>query len=215
VEYGLSLPPLVVVFQFNPVQLSRKRSLRFDAPAGFQADGGDGTLRDFHLRQRDLKKVRDVQKVTVAEEAISFDVRLDATDGMDEGKDVEQLFGISPRLAALELMVQPKDESVTGQVLDIALGPRKGFSFSKVSKPPLVLFVWGRKRVMPVNINALEIVETDYSPDLNPIRATASVQLTVIEGRNAPQLYTGAMKDAMAALNLAHIGEIKSVVVPG
>ena len=25
VEYGLSLPPLVVVFQFNPLQLSRSR----------------------------------------------------------------------------------------------------------------------------------------------------------------------------------------------
>ena len=29
VEYGLSIPPLAVVFQFNPLQLSRSRSQSF------------------------------------------------------------------------------------------------------------------------------------------------------------------------------------------
>jgi hypothetical protein len=32
VEYGLSLPPLVVVFQFNPLQLTRNRSLTYSEP---------------------------------------------------------------------------------------------------------------------------------------------------------------------------------------
>jgi len=32
VEFGLSLPPLVVVFQFNPLQLTRNRSLTFAVP---------------------------------------------------------------------------------------------------------------------------------------------------------------------------------------
>ncbi len=32
VEYGLSLPPLVVVFQFNPLQLTRNRSLTYAVP---------------------------------------------------------------------------------------------------------------------------------------------------------------------------------------
>ena len=32
VEWGLSLPPIIVVFQFNPVELQRSRSLSFRAP---------------------------------------------------------------------------------------------------------------------------------------------------------------------------------------
>ena len=49
VEFGLSLPPLVVVFQFNPLQLTRNRSLTFTAPntqdAGARA-GRRGTATD-------------------------------------------------------------------------------------------------------------------------------------------------------------------------
>ena len=76
-----------------------------------------------------------------------------------------------------------------------------------------MLFIWGRKRVMPVNINALNITETEYSADLNPVRAIVAVQLTVIEGKSLPMLYTGAMKEAMAAINLANIGEVRNVVI--
>ena len=32
VEFGLSVPPLIVVFQFNPVQLTRSHSLTFAFP---------------------------------------------------------------------------------------------------------------------------------------------------------------------------------------
>ncbi|HEX2084703.1 MAG TPA: hypothetical protein VHF89_03400 [Solirubrobacteraceae bacterium] len=215
VEFGLSVPPLVVAFQFNPVELSRNRSLRFSAPRGLQAGEAGDALRKFHARQSDLTKVRDLQEVGVAEEAIAFELRLDASDGLDEGDALAEQFGIAPRLATLELMVQPKGESVLGQALGALLGSPGGFSFTKRPNPPLVLFVWGRKRVMPVNINALAIAETEYSADLNPIRATVAVQLTVIEGRSLPQLYTSAMRESMAALNLANLTDVQHVMIPG
>jgi hypothetical protein len=77
-----------------------------------------------------------------------------------------------------------------------------------------VLFIWGRKRVMPVNINDLGIVETEYSADLNPVRATVSVKLTVIEGKSLPQMYTSAMKEAMSMVNLANITDVQNVMLP-
>ena len=40
VEFGLSLPPLAVVFQFNPMQLTRNRSLTFTAPNPQNPVGG-------------------------------------------------------------------------------------------------------------------------------------------------------------------------------
>jgi hypothetical protein len=95
------------------------------------------------------------------------------------------------------------------------LGAPKGFSFTRGANPPLILFIFGRKRVLPVNINTMNITETEFSTDLNPIRATVSVNLTVIEGKSVPYLYTKAMTELMSVLNLANIGSIANVVVPG
>jgi hypothetical protein len=213
-EPGTSIPPLFVVFQFNPVELTRRRALTFGAPRGLQPGDSAGALRRYHQREADLIAVRDRQDVTVAEEQIAFDIRLDATDELDAGDTLAEQHGIGPRLAALELMVQPKEEGVLGQALGALLGSPGGFSFTKRPSPPMVLFVWGRKRVLPVNVNALDIVEAEHSATLDPVRATVAVELTVIEGRSLPQLATGAMREALAAMNLAHIGEIADVVVP-
>jgi hypothetical protein len=212
VEFGLSLPPLFVVFQFNPVQLTRNRSLSYRAPAG----GQGGSLRDFHHRfEGSLTELRDAQQVVVAEEAIGLEIRLDATDRLDDGDPVTEQFGISPQLSTLELMVHPKDESLIGQAVGALLGSSGGFSFTKRPNPPLTLFVWGRKRVLPVNITSLNITELLYGPDLNPTRATATLGLTVIEGQSLPYLYSKAMKEAMSVLNLANVTSLADVVVPG
>ena len=53
-----------------------------------------------------------------------------------------------------------------------------------------MLFIFGRKRVLPVNITSLNITETEFSTDLNPIRATVAVSLTVIEGKSVPYRYS-------------------------
>lgn len=215
VEYGLSLPPLFVVFQFNPEQLTRNRSLSYSARSSGQTTGRDGSLRDFHKQFVDLTDLRDAQVVDVQEESISFEIRLDASDKLDEGDTITEQFGISPQLSTLELMVHPKDESLIGQALGSLLGSPGGFSFTCKPNPPLVLFIWGRKRVLPVNINSLNITEMLYSADLNPTRATASVSLTVIEGQSIPYMYSKAMKEAMSVLNLANITDIANVVIPG
>ncbi len=218
VEYGLSLPPLFVVFQFNPVQLTRNRSLSYDPPnSGAKAlpNVSARTLRDFHQSSTSLTQLRREQVVTVSEETIGFELRLDASDRLNEGDAIAEQFGIAPQLSTLELMVHPKGESLIDEALGSFLGSSDGFSFTRKSNPPLVLFIWGRKRVLPVNINSLNITEVLYSADLNPIRATASVNLTVIEGQNSPYLYSRAMKEAMSVLNLANLTEIANVVIPG
>jgi len=220
VEYGLSIPPLFVVFQFNPVELGRSRSISFSPPnegAG-GADGTDGgggkskelSLRDFHKRYS-LKEVQKNQQVTVEEESIKFDIRLDATDNMNDGGLIARKFGIAPELSALEMMVHPKEESILGSFL----GPPGGYSFTRGANPPMVLFIWGIKRVLPVNINSLDIKETEFSTWLNPIRAEVGVSLTVVEGKNAPYKYSKVMKEAMAVLNLANIAKIATIAIPG
>ncbi len=224
VEFGLSLPPLFVVFQFNPVQLTRNRGLTFSFPgAPTQPPGGGGpapaapsrTLRQFHGDFSNLLDLQKQQLVTVQEQTIGFDIRLDATDRLDEGDTITEQFGIAPQLSTLELMANPKEESLLGAAVSALLGKPKGLSFTRGANPPLILFVFGRKRVLPVNTNSMNITETEFSADLNPIRATVAVNLTVIEGRSVPYLYSKAMTEAMSVLNLANIADIANVVVPG
>ncbi len=213
VEYGLSIPPLFVVFQFNPVEITRNRSLTYSVPGETAKTSRNQTL---HYMEADLLKIHEEQDVKVPEESISFDIRLDATDKLNEGDTITEQFGISPQLSTLELMVHPKGESILGGLVDDLLGlGESGFSFTKKPNPPMILFIWGRKKVLPVNINSLNITETEFSTDLNPIRATASVSLTVIEGKNIPYTYTKVMKEAMSVLNLANITDIADVVIPG
>jgi hypothetical protein len=204
VEYGLSVPPLLVLFQFNPLQLSRYRSQVFWVPASARERGEGVTLREFHQGFEDLTQLRDAQQVTVQPESLSFDIRLDATDSLNDGDPITEQLGIAPQLATLELMVQPKSESILGEFLD-ALRPG-GFSFTCTEKPPMVLFIWGRKRVLPVNIDAMSITETEFSIDLQPLRATVNVDLTVIEGRNAAYTYSKVLKELMSGRHLARLG---------
>lgn len=224
VEFGLSLPPLVVVFQFNPLQLTRNRSLTFAVPNPPAAPPGSigpvsqtqtRTLRQFHGQFSDLLDLQKQQLVTVQEQVINFDIRLDATDKLNDGDTITEQFGIAPQISTLELMVYPKDESLLGAVVSALLGKPEGFSFTRGANPPLILFIFGRKRVLPVNINSMNITETEFSTDLNPIRATVAVNLTVIEGKSVPYLYSKAMVEAMSVLNVANITSIANVVVPG
>jgi len=236
VEYGLSIPPLIVVFQFNPVELTRNRSLTFTAPNATVSTKVEGEtekakksrlsarenpLRKLHQKnfvdkfgnKDDLMAIRDQQIVSIQEESISLEIRLDATDGLNDADAVTKQFGIAPQLSTLELMVLPKAEGLAGKALRILSS--KTFSFTKAERPPMILFIWGRKKVLPVNINSMNVTEKEFSTDLNPVRATVSMGLTVIEGLNIPYSYTHAMKEAMSTLNLANLTDVTDVVIPG
>lgn len=211
VEFGLSLPPLIVVFQFNPLQLTRNRALTFAA----NGTSTGGSIRDFHGKYMDLLDLRREQVVTAQEQTLGFELRLDASDRLDAGDAITEQFGVAPQISTLELMVSPKEEGILNGVVSDLLGSPPGFSFQGTPKPPLILFVFGRKRVLPVNINSLNITETEFSADLNPVRATVTVSLTVIEGPSVPYQYTQAMTEAMSLLNLANLTDVASVVIPG
>jgi hypothetical protein len=215
VELGLSLPPLFVAFQFNPTQLVRNHGLSFSFPA----DPGDAaakapplTDRQRRARVSNLFDLQKEQLVTVSDHTIGFDIRLDATDRIDDNDPVAEQFGIAPQLATLEQMMYPKDESELAGAL---LGDADGFSFTRGANPPLVLFVFGRKRVLPVNVESMDITETEFSADLYPVQATVAVRLTVIEGKNPPYRASKAAAETLSLLNVADTAALHDVVIPG
>ncbi len=232
VEFGLSLPPLFVVFQFNPVMITRTRSATAAAAAAASTANPAAQRLEAARQQRtqyfnilqqlsaDKSKLftdlRAGQMLNVRPETISFDIRLDATDKLDSGDGITEQFGIAPQLSTLELMITPKTQSVLGGLATALLGgPSGSFAFfSEDKNPPIILFVWGRKKVLPVNITNMSIKEEEFSTDLNPTRATITVALEVIEGPNLPFLYTKTMKEVMSVLNLANIADIANTIVP-
>ena len=218
VEFGISLPPLLVVFQFNPLQITRSRTSTINppkTPVGTQPTQSAGFVQQLGASgPKALLGFRPAgQTITVGQESLSFDIRLDATDPRN---GIAEEFGVAPQLSTLELMMLPKNQSLLGGAISALLGgaPKQFAFFDEAKNPPIILFIWGRKKVMPVNIKSMSIKEEEFSTELNPLRVTISVSLEVMEGTNAPFLYTEAMKEVMSLLNLANIGDIANTIVP-
>jgi len=220
VEFGISLPPLVLVFQFNPLTVTRTRAAKPVTPAsqqssrasqnaglvgGLVASGGGS-----------LVKFRNGTTISVDPETIGFDIRLDATDKLNDGDGLTEQFGISPQLATLEAMMLPKGQSLLGGAVSALLGASASrfLCLESIQDPPVILWVWGRKKILPVNILNMQIKEEQFSTDLNPTRAIITVQLQVIEGPNVPYLYSKAMQEVMSVLNLVNIGDLSKTMVP-
>jgi hypothetical protein len=164
----------VIVFQYNPDTLTR--TLRMKA-AGNDADKSE-VLR--------LKGPPD--------ESIKLDVELDAADQLDAGDSTAAELGVYPALARLEVLLHPSStRAIANEVLSL-------FGVIEVVPPeaPLTLLVWGRKRVLPVRLTGLSVVEEAFDPNLNPIRAKVNLELTVLSYHDLGLLSVGG------ALYLAH-----------
>lgn len=221
VEFGISIPPLIVVFQFNPQTITRSRSaytIPPDTPMSAQGAQNLDFVQQVRSKPKSLIEFRNGQTITVEPESLSFDVRLDATDKLNDGDTITEQFGITPQLSTLELMMLPKSQSLLGGAVSSLLGlggKAKNFAFFDTDRdPPIILFIWGRKKILPVNITSMQIREEEFTTDLNTTRAVVSVNLEVIEGPNLPFLYSKTVKEVMSVLNLANIGDVANTMVP-
>ena len=207
IEYGLSLPPLIFAFQFNPQTLGRGRTASLTpSGAGGSPKGGAG------CRERSESQERSkLSQVEVTAETIDLTLLLDATDKLDEGDGLTQQFGIGPQLSVLELMMYPKTDQLFGFPIGNLLGGKDQFGAVQAKAIPVLLFIWGRKRVLPVVMTSMQITEQDFFPDLNPRRAQVVVKLQVLEGFNPPYLYSHGWRIALGAMNLANIGDVGDV----
>lgn len=156
--------PRIVVFQYNPDNLTRTLRHR-------TASGRDGT--------RGRADAREVLQVTgPPAERITLTVTLDAADQLefpDQNPDVV-LSGLHPALATLELLLYPPAQQILANALRAAVGARSVTS----TDVPMVLLVWGAPRVVPVRLESLSVTEQAFDQLLNPIRAEARLELSVL-----------------------------------
>jgi hypothetical protein len=148
----------IVVFQYNPDTMTRRLEAR-------STGGNDTSDRSEAFRLTGPPK-----------ETITLNIEVDATDQLEQANPLAITTGISPTLAALEMLLYPKSVSVIAnaalaQVGNIEIIPPEA---------PLTLFVWGPTRVLPVRLTGFSITEEAYDTILNPILAKVDLTLTVL-----------------------------------
>ncbi len=185
--------PNIIVFQYNPEQLNRTLAHR-SAPA---ESSNVGAARE------------DVQRVLGPPvETITLSVELDAADQLDEPATHPHVavFGLHPALAALELLLYPS----SAQALLNRTLARAGTAQICPADVPLVLFIWGPSRVLPVRLTSFSVTEEAFDTRLNPIRAKVELGLRVLtymELQDTSLGYTAYLatqiqKEVLARLNL-------------
>jgi hypothetical protein len=176
VEYAVSIPPLVLSFEFNPETVSRTRTItiqRGDLPGN----------RGGYSFTSPLETARAAQGVAMEPESFSVRILLDATDRMDTGDPVATAFGVQPEIDTLRTMVEPKVQGPAGVQMLASLGAVSDRALFRREHPSVLLFVWGFY-VLPVFLTSVTIDEKAHLPSLFPLRAEANLTMQVIESSN-------------------------------
>ena len=180
VEYGLSVPPLILEFEFNPQTLSRTRSVSITTGNAPGTKGG----YDFAFP---WETSRVAQGVSVDPEQFSIDILVDATDRMADSNHpahvIANEFGIEPDLDTLRSMVEPKTQGPGGAQVLSGLGLGGERAFQRDEFPSVLLLVWG-SHVLPVFLTSVQVEEVSHLPNLRPYRANVNLSFQVIEGNN-------------------------------
>jgi hypothetical protein len=142
--------------------------------------------------------------------------------------------GIYPRLAALEMLLFPtvgvlQSASLTAvvSVSTDAVGNEVVSQSVPAGDLPVVFFVWGAMRVVPVRVKSLTVTETLYDASLNPTHAEAAITLEVLTTQDLANVggplavlardaydYTHRARQALALANLANAPEAAIGIVP-
>lgn len=194
-EYGLSIPPLALVFQFNPQEISRSRTVTVKTGNAPGARGG----YDFFSP---LETARVSQGVEMQAESFSIDILLDATEALNEGNDVAKNFGVQPQIDTLRSMAEPKNQGPAGVQVLSSLGLSGNRAFERQETASVLIFAWGMQ-LLPVFLTSVGQKETQHLPNLMPYRATMSLTMQVIESANPFFLADKVRQTMGAALNLA------------
>lgn len=159
----LGVLPNVVLSQYNPGLLSHKLIQPATRSAATTAE-------------RERKETFRTPFLPV-ESVSDLKIELDAADQMERGDPITAVRGIAPAIDALETMMFPLGTSQLNLASLLGVGG-KGSVKVPPQQLPLVLFVWGPWRLVPVNATSVSVVEVVFDPLMNPIRPLRSSSWT-------------------------------------
>lgn len=190
--------PTVVVFQYNPETMTHGWTVSSTAPTGQAA------------------ATSHVSQLAVSGppvETFSFTLAMDANDTIADGDPVAAKLaegsGIYSRLAALEMLMFPLP-SKTGALVGTVSAAKE-----TVAKPPsrkvpagdlpLVMFVWGPGRIVPVRVTTFSVTEKLYDSHLlNPTHAEAQIALRALASNELSDVSDTMKPVARAATAYMH-----------
>jgi hypothetical protein len=183
----------VIVFQYNPDTMTRKLEPR--TMGGTEGDKSEA------LRLTGPPK----ETITVA-------IEVDAADQLEQGNPLASTVGINPPLAALEMLLYPKSATVIANTILAQAGNIEIIP----PEAPMILFVWGPTRVLPVRISSFSITEEAFDTALNPIRGKVDLTLYVLSYADLKATHPGynlfmayqIAKEVMAVTNV--VGSIQN-----
>lgn len=157
--------PQVIAFQYNPETLTRS----FEPQTA-----GEAELDALRLAAPPV-------------ETIQLEAELDAADQLALGDPQAEELGLHPQLALLELLIYPPSGRVVANTALLNAGTLEVLP----PEGPMVVFIWGPQRVLPVRLTELGITEEAYDPRLSPIRAKVSLGLRVLSYHDLPRSHPG------------------------
>ncbi len=159
----------VIVLQYNPITLSRTLQAQ---------SAGESGDRSQALRLK-----------APPVETYKIEAEIDAADQLEfpERNRTVVDYGIYPQLAALETLVYPESGKLLSNNTLANLGTMEIIPI----EAPLTLFVWSRRRVVPVRVTDFSITEEAFDPALNPIRARVNLGFRVLNVNDLGFDHTG------------------------
>ncbi|MFZ1611988.1 MAG: hypothetical protein WAT52_13020 [Chitinophagales bacterium] len=202
--------PNVIVFQYNPETMTRALEV------WSQGGGGESTTSS---------ETSHTAQPFDPPETFTLALELDATDALENpaSHPVAAISGVADRIAAMEMLLYPQGDSLLGGLMgsiSSSLGLGGGGAAQPVPRGtvPVVLFVWGPGRIIPVRLTTFSVEEQAYSPLLYPIQAKVSLGLKILTPRDFPETnrklseelaitafnFTRKQKEVLAASNMAN-----------
>ncbi|HTJ46397.1 MAG TPA: hypothetical protein VL463_30035 [Kofleriaceae bacterium] len=226
--------PNIIIFQYNPETLSRTIT-----PFSPPESNGTSTDRSQPQGTTAASSTSQPQEPT---ETFTVSLFLDATDALEvpEAHPVAFVSGVADRLAALEMLLYPQNDSLLGSLvgsLSVSVGAGGvSASFSKIdpsaarTNVPITLFIWGPGRIVPVRFQSFSVEEQQWNQLLYPTRAKVNATMKVLtadaldrdstndnEGKSIAKFcykWTRGQKEALALANVANSVESILSILP-
>jgi hypothetical protein len=219
VEFTETFPlpvPNVIVFQYNPETTTHAWT---PATTSAHASGAAGNPLAISGQPQ---------------ETFSFTLAMNSNDTIADGDPVSageaQATGVYARLAALEMLLFPTAPAGGGLIGSVSAALGITGSSSSPTRPvpaatlPVVFFVWGPGRIVPVRVANLSITEKLYDPKLlNPVYVEAQLTLRVLTQEElqyvtgklgsvarAAYTYSQKLRQALALQNLT--SDVASII---
>lgn len=209
-DFGIIIPN-IVPFQYNPAKVTL----------------GVTPWNPFQTAPQNQASQTPLVQPFDPEQSYSFDLDFDATDDVEAGNPIAKATGVASRLAALRKLVEPS-KGLLGDLIG-SIGALTGDAGARAERPtvPVTLLILGTWAILPVRVTSLSIDVTEFTPNLYPLMAKATIELRVLtpdvfncksttatDVAIAAYNLTRTQEDALAIANIANVGSAIASMVP-